>query len=270
MIFQIGGIVSAITGLIPGVGQLATGILGGIAASKAKKQERHQVQRLAAQEKINFDNLTYNANVTGEVQTDPVHGLVYPSPVKWPGLQQGIVTRGEPPPLSLPPLPPWAKSIASVAEQAVELFRGTKGPSTKPLIMGGGMVPSISSLAGAARGLLPQVARGAGVIVKGGRAAWAAAKAAAAGARGRIAKIPKRTLVEIGATAIGVGVWLLPSGETVQESRRRMNPLNPRALARAQRRVCSFARFATQSYAISGIVRRRRRRGPCSTKKSCR
>lgn len=121
-----------------------------------------------------------------------------------------------------------------------------------------------------ARGILPRVIpRVVGPAVRAGRAAWAAAKIAAAKAAGRIPKLSKRALIELGATAVGIGLWAV-NGEVVQESRRRMNPLNPRALGRAQRRVCAFARFATQSYAIRGLVRRRSRRGPCARKTKCR
>lgn len=142
---------------------------------------------------------------------------------------------------------------------------GGMPPTFQQAGLGAGAGVVSRELARRAGGLI--AGRGVGAVVAGGRAAWAAAKAAAAAAKGRLAKIPKRTLIEVGATAIGVGVWLLPSGETVQESRRRMNVLNPRALSRAQRRVCGFARFATRSYAIAGIVRRRRSGGACPTRR---
>lgn len=137
-----------------------------------------------------------------------------------------------------------------------------QGLGVGPILQGVGALASPASLVGIGRGVV-------GPVVRAGRAAWAAAKIAAAKARGRIPRLSKRALIELGATAVGIGLWAV-DGEVVQESRRRMNPLNPRALGRAQRRVCAFARFATQSYAIRGLVRRRRRSACAGPRKKCR
>ena len=57
------------------------------------------------------------------------------------------------------------------------------------------------------------------------------------------------------------GGWTGGQGMLIGKKRRRMNPLNPRALRRSMSRVQSFARFARKTISFTSRVKMKKRRG---------
>lgn len=112
---------------------------------------------------------------------------------------------------------------------------------------------------------LPGMVAGGRALVRG---AGPLARAGIGAGRALVRKYPKsaRALAELGLFAAGGMVFDAVTGEPVGiVARRRMNPLNHRALRRAISRVCSARRICAQVEQIAGPRRRR----VCAPRKRC-
>lgn len=84
---------------------------------------------------------------------------------------------------------------------------------------------------------------------------------------GKVGTPERPAVIQIGGTKVafptdplGIGAALGLGVGAAGRRRRRMNPLNPRALRRSMRRVQSFARFAQRTISFTKRVRMKRRR----------
>lgn len=134
--------------------------------------------------------------------------------------------------------------IGAAAVTAYGALKAAKAPSQPQYLPGGmgGMMLGLSTLP-ALPGVGRAVAGGATALVKAARSPT-------------VRKWSKRAIDAAGAILIGEAVYDAAGNYLGQRSRRRINPMNHRALNRAIRRVCAAKKISKKIEKLTGSGRR--------------